>query len=346
MDPKNNPVSDTESMSNGALASLGDDSVKPVTSLDYGQDNQDFRSFSVSGAASQAAAASVPTITSTFASTSTPISTPTPTPTFNSALTSDSTFTSTPTSVPASAPIPVPPVPVLPVSATPIDVSTPVNPIINPSGQGFVGGGLSKIEGISAETGVVASPHFSMSDMTEPGGLEKGEIDTSLKAAAPVPGSIGSAVSGPTVLSVNTVGTDDPFAEPTPVQSVPFNDPASLSNDTTNNSTASVKKKSNRVTLIALIITAIMIVIALAGVLIFQLLSDGKGGASSNATTDLTLADNYRVELGTGNVVDGDKAVVVVCVDDEKTEIENRTIKKKTNRYRIVDSKIVEVKSE
>ena len=93
-----------------------------------------------------------------------------------------------------------------------------------------------------------------------------------MKAAGPVPGSIGSAVSGPEAVEPMPMN-DATFAAPggNP-QSVAFNDPAVQPEV---NSVAApakpAKKKNSKNTLIALIIVAVMVVIALAAVLMISL---------------------------------------------------------------------------
>ena len=95
------------------------------------------------------------------------------------------------------------------------------------------------------------------------------ELKAPMKAAGPVPGSIGSAVSGPaSIPNVDEMPPEGSFAgqpmNPTP--SVAFNDPAVQPT-----SAQPAKKKTSKSTLIALITVAAIVVIALAVVLFMQM---------------------------------------------------------------------------
>ena len=89
---------------------------------------------------------------------------------------------------------------------------------------------------------------------------EEVELNSPFKAAGPVPGSIGSAVSGPEVAPGQT-------------PSVAFNDPATSENGMTNTSAPAAKPKAkmSKTTLMLLCVIGGMVVIALAAVLIMQL---------------------------------------------------------------------------
>ena len=91
------------------------------------------------------------------------------------------------------------------------------------------------------------------------------ELKAPLKAAEPVPGSIGSAISMPAAEAAQDFGADNSNFDRTP--SVSFNDPAV----TADAKPVKTKKKTSKNTLIALTLVAVMVVIALAAVLILQL---------------------------------------------------------------------------
>ena len=102
------------------------------------------------------------------------------------------------------------------------------------------------------------------------------ELKAPFKAAEPVPGSIGSAISMPAAENAGgeqaEVSAADVFAgsgQQTP--SVSFTDPATVENPTKNSSAKPVKKKTSKTTLIALLIVAGMVAIALTVVLLIQL---------------------------------------------------------------------------
>lgn len=157
----------------------------------------------------------------------------------------------TPNPVPSSTPVPgVPPVapvqptapaqPVAPVQPTvPVqpmtpELPTPVNPIINP-------------------TDPLAMPEMAPA----PDPIEK-ELASPMKAADPVPGSIGSVISG-VESSTPSVSFTDPAMQPDANPTSEIAKPA--------------KKKTSKTTLIALIIVAFMVIIALAAILVMQLMN-------------------------------------------------------------------------
>lgn len=142
----------------------------------------------------------------------------------------------------------------------PVEVPTPVHPIVNHSGstnsdENLVGANRSSI------TGTVTG--FEMNQIPN---ASQQELNSPMKATAPVPGPIGSTVSG-TIDNVQSI-----TGEPAQVNSVSFNDPAKSINATPDAAmTNSSKKKTSKTTMIALIIVALMTVIALAAVFILQL---------------------------------------------------------------------------
>lgn len=124
------------------------------------------------------------------------------------------------------------------------------------------------------------------------------ELKAPMKAADPVPGSIGSAVSGPDNGGVDT----NPMGFPennSQTPSVPFNDPA-MQPDSAIPSAQPTKKKANRKTLIILIAVAAVIVVILAIILIVQLTSGSGSSASSSSNSSSSassagVADNTDV---------------------------------------------------
>lgn len=143
---------------------------------------------------------------------------------------------------------------------TPVEVPVPTHPVINPPSQGGLGGNLTD------SRQAVSSDSIFVSSNTSTSGPAEGELDAPIKAAAPVPGSIGSAISGPA--AGQTPEMIDGTAR---VNNVSFNDPAVSTEDSQGANKEASPKKKNRTTLIALIIVAAMVVIALAAVLILQL---------------------------------------------------------------------------
>ena len=89
------------------------------------------------------------------------------------------------------------------------------------------------------------------------------ELKAPFKAAEPVPGSIGSAISVPEGAA--------PAADPGRTPSVAFNDPAASDQPTNTSAPAPAKKKTSKSTLIALVAVAGLIVVVLVVVLVMQL---------------------------------------------------------------------------
>lgn len=167
-----------------------------------------------------------------------------------------------------SNPTAVPVNPVAQPSGAP--VQPPVNPVVQPSGIG------------------VTDPIMMPEQPEAPDPVEE-ELKAPMKAAGPVPGSIGSAVSGPASASDATVEpADNPFASgaANSTPSVPFNDPATQPENGAQPDASAKAKKTNKTTLIALIIVAAMVVIALAAVLIFSMIGgDNSGGGNQGGSS-------------------------------------------------------------
>ena len=203
-----------------------------------------------------------------------------------------------PTPAPAPAPeapaAPVPPeppvapeapaAPVPPEPAGPVNPVPPVNPVVTPTGANPV----------FQPNGVAATDPIMMPEQPKaPDPIEE-ELKAPMKAAAPVPGSIGSAVSGPEGVPAETPA-DNPFAGNPQTPSVSFNDPATQPDPNAKPGTPAGKKKTSKNTMIALVIVAAMIVIALVGVLIFTFMGDsssGSGGSQSGNSNSSQNANN------------------------------------------------------
>lgn len=213
-----------------------------------------------------------------------------------------------PASAPALAPAPAPAAPAVTPNPTPATAAggmttPPVNPIINPTANPMGAPTATQPDGLAATDPIMMPDPVKAPDPVEE------ELKTPMKAAAPAPGSIGSAVSGPvtdTIPSDATAPTDNPFAssdKKTP--NVSFNDPALQSDATAagGNTVVPAKKKTNKTTLIALIIVAVMIVIALAAVLIFQLIGDNSSSQVSNTPNNQISepANNTNTTNNTNN---------------------------------------------
>lgn len=211
-----------------------------------------------------------------------PMNSPTPTPTPTPAPDAPAPVAPDPMSAGGfDNPAPVAPVapaapvtPVAPVSPdlaasgleTPNPVTPPVNPVVRPTGAPV----QPPVNPVVRPTGLgVTDPIMMPEKPAAPDPVEE-ELKAPMKAAGPVPGSIGSAISGPaSVPGVAADSSNDPFAgQPTnPTPSVAFNDPAVQPAPA-----QPAKKKTSKSTLIALIIVVVMVVIALAGVLVMQLM--------------------------------------------------------------------------
>lgn len=182
-----------------------------------------------------------------------------------------------------------------------VPAAAPVNPVINPTDPGGVSGGLGGTSAAPANPiinptagldGMPATEPIMRPDLPPAPDPVKQELEAPMKAAAPVPGSIGSAVSMPEAgaagASAGGVGDANVAAAPTGGNNpnVAFTDPATKP-EATNGGVApanpeqktkkgfSMKvdlKNMNKGTLIALIVVAIMIVIALVAVLMMQLM--------------------------------------------------------------------------
>ena len=189
---------------------------------------------------------------------------------------------------PAAAPSPTPATAASGMTTPP--VNPVINPVVSPSGAPApVGNPAMQSEGLAATDPIMMPEPAPAPDPVEE------ELKAPMKAAEPVPGSIGSAVSGPAAgAAAEPAPAANPFVsndKQTP--NVAFNDPATQPDVANGAPMAPAKKKTNKTTLIALIIVAAMIVIALGAVLAIQLLGD-QGGSSGGSTpnTQVTIDEN------------------------------------------------------
>ena len=208
---------------------------------------------------------------------------------------------------PVTPPAPVapvtPPAPVAPVEpVTPPAPVTPASPVapnpVTPPVVPLSPAGTGSIDGIKPMDPILRPEPVSAPDPVEE------ELKAPMKAAAPVPGSIGSAVSGPA----------DSFAGTEPqTPSVSFNDPAMQPDVPVNsaqNGMAGAPKKNN-MTLIILIVVAVMTVIALAAVFILQFIggtepndgSSSSGGSKPNSSVAIEDTTTKEEETTTDTAV-------------------------------------------
>lgn len=219
-----------------------------------------------------------------------PINNPTPTPTPDPGVVPAPEPPVAPTPGPDVAPaapeppvVPGPETPVTPVNVTaptpdpvnpvvnPDVVSTPVNPVFQPGGP----------DGLSATDPIMQPEAPKAPDPVEE------ELKAPMKAAGPVPGSIGSAVSGPQPEGETISPSENPFASSSSnTPSVSFNDPAVEQGGA---DMSKAKKPVNKTTLIVLCVVAGMIVIALVAILVMQLMNSQPSGSSMGGTGNNTV---------------------------------------------------------
>ena len=155
---------------------------------------------------------------------------------------------------PAAAPdMPVSPVTPESVAASTMpDMPTPVAPVINPSDTVKVG----------------ATDPITMPNPPKPPDPIEEELKAPMQAAAPVPGSIGSAISMPANDGATVSAAIKPMAQQ---QNVAFNDPAAAQNPAGGPAPVKMKKKLDKKSLIMLCAIAGIVVVALVVVLISQM---------------------------------------------------------------------------
>lgn len=224
---------------------------------------------------------------------------------------SGSPVQATPTNTAIGGPVQVAPSSVPGASTQPVapvnpPLAAPVNPIINP-------GATSSQNGLGA-TDAILRPD----PIPEPDPVEE-ELKAPMRAAAPAPGSIGSAVSGP---------TSDLTSTDAQTPSVSFNDPATQpavsSSEQLDQNKAS--KKSSRKTLIALIIVAAMVVIALGAILVMQFIGvpSPDSGTSGNVSNG-AIAEPEQKNAANGNTtpVTSSLSCTRAMTSDELVDFEN-----------------------
>lgn len=170
----------------------------------------------------------------------------------------------------ALAPAPAPAAPVAPAPA-PVIPNPPVNPVVtpgNPAAAPAAPGTMSMAQmfqpqatttqaEVFAETTAISAPEGPKA----PDPVEE-ELKAPLKAAAPAPGSIGSAVSGPSDGSPQNVAFNDPANNPMTANAAPVVKKNSFLNKLT------AKTKMDKKTLTMLIAVAGVILVLLVVVLV------------------------------------------------------------------------------
>ena len=211
-------------------------------------------------------------------------------------------------------------------SVNPVNAA-PVNPIIQPSGVP----GQAPVNPIVRPTGLgVTDPLLMPEKPQAPDPLEE-ELKAPMKAAEPVPGSIGSAVSVPadgSSATANPMPAENPFSMDTKqTPSVSFTDPATQVDANNNmNDAKPASKKNNKMTLIILIAVAAVIAIVLIVILVMQMTSGGGGSSSSNTNNSNNSSSNSSSESGSQTATDegsesGENAGEVAA-DEEMTPAE------------------------
>lgn len=187
---------------------------------------------------------------------------------------------------PAAAPNPEPVNPVINPGANP----EPVNPVFQPGGQGGF-----------AATDPIMQPEAPKA----PDPVEE-ELKAPMQPAGPVPGSIGSAVSGGPTDAPAEAPSENPFAAASQGQTpnVSFTDPATQP-DSTPAEQGKVGGKPNKNVLIALIALTAVIVVVLIVILIMSLTSQGGNTNTnqSNNTSDTVVDEPDEEEEDDSDVI-------------------------------------------
>ena len=227
-----------------------------------------------------------------------------------------------------SAPVVPPAVPsTSPVLSNPALMQAPVNPVVRPGGTNVAGVTNSAFQPTSLGGVAATEPIMMPEPASAPDPVEE-ELKAPMRAAGPVPGSIGSAVSGPeaagAAFGVGAEPNNEPFAAAPQVKtpSVSFADPTMKPED--NAAVKPAKKKSSKTTLIALIIVAMMVVIALAAVLFLQMNGGGlfPSGSSSGSNSNSNSATESVNGTTEETVVDDDTSDDTI----EESEVEVDTV--------------------
>ncbi len=189
-----------------------------------------------------------------------------------------------------------------PVQATAASgmTETPVNPIITPAGAGKMN---------------ATEPILRPEPAPAPDPVKE-ELNAPMVAAAPAPGSIGSAVSG----QASAEPTNGGFMNERRTPNVAFNDPATQPDPATQNPAPAKApaKKSSKPVLITLVVVALAIVAVLVVMLVMQLTSGDTGSASTANTPTVVDVDDDEEEKkdaddATDETTDGAMAMTVKC---------------------------------
>lgn len=261
--------------------------------------------------------------------------------------------TPTPTPEPGANPVPEPPaapgVPPVPGAPAGVPNPEPVNPVINPGGNPAPAAPVFQpgaANGLSA-TDPIMQPEAPKA----PDPIEE-ELKAPMKAAGPVPGSIGSAVSGPQSEGGEPVApSENPFESTKPAQtpSVSFSDPAAEAQGAAGAPAKPAGKKNNKTTLI-LIAVAVVIVIVLVVVLVMQLMggSSSSQGSSSGGSSTAQGGGSSTIEEpgGDGGTV-AVEAGTMTCTKEmdalEVSKTEDKTSGTITISVEFADSKLTSV---
>ena len=191
-----------------------------------------------------------------------------------------------PAAEPAPAPAEPAPAPVEPVA--PVEPNpAPVNPVINP---GVNPEPVNPVFQPGDHGGFAATDPIMQPEAPKAPDPVEEELKAPMEPAGPAPGSIGSAVSGPTDAPAEAPA-ENPFATPkeqTP--NVSFTDPAAQPENAP--AMGAAKPKTNKGTLIALIAVAAIVVVVLVVVLIMSMMpQDNNSSSQSNNTANNNVVE-------------------------------------------------------
>ena len=241
-----------------------------------------------------------------FSSTPNPVPGTTPNPAAEPAVNPAANPVPNPVPNPVANPVinsePNPTVNPAPVQATAASgmTETPVNPIITPAGTNRMN---------------ATEPILRPEPAPAPDPVKE-ELNAPMVAAAPVPGSIGSAVSG----QASAEPTNGGFMNERRTPNVAFNDPATQPDPAMQAQTPAKApaKKSSKPVLVTLIVVALAIVAVLVVMLVMQLTSGSTGSASTANTPTVVDVDDDEEEKkdaddAADETMDGTTAMTVKC---------------------------------
>lgn len=241
-----------------------------------------------------------------------------------------------------------PAAPAAPAAAAPAAPGVaPVNPVINPGA-----GATNPVFQSTGGVGMAATDPIMVPEAPAPPDPVEEELKAPMKAADPVPGSIGSAVSGPddgkgTSAADGDAPAQNPFETKTPqTPSVAFNDPAEQPDAGTAPADAKpAKKKTNKTTLIALAVVLALVVVGLG---VFLFLQMNNGGDNSQQTSNNQPAapvaevdDEKEKEIIDDDEIT-DSTPGVICTYS-KTDTESGVTTEASMKVNIVDNVIKSV---